>query len=88
MDEGELNGVLFFDLRKAFDSINHYIPTEKLKCYNIEPGAIKLQWKHSCTGGMILSGTTVYQSYLTNRTEFTVLFSEESNRVIPCQTIQ
>ena len=62
MDEGELNGVLFLDLRKAFDSIDHYILIEKLKCYNIQPGAIKL-----------------YQSYLTNRTQFIVLFSEESN---------
>ena len=65
MDEGELNGVLFLDLRKAFDSIDHYILIEKLKCYNIQPGAIKL-----------------YQSYLSNRTQFTVLFSEESNKQV------
>ena len=68
MDEGELNGVLFLDLRKAFDSIDHYILIEKLKCYDIQPGDIKL-----------------YQSYLTNRTQFTVLFSEKSNKqVVKC----
>ena len=31
MDNGELNGVVFIDIRKAFDSINHNIPLRKMK---------------------------------------------------------
>jgi hypothetical protein len=31
MDNGELNGVVFIDIRKAFDSINHNILLRKMK---------------------------------------------------------
>jgi retron-type reverse transcriptase len=30
-DNGELNGVVFIDIRKAFDSINHNILLRKMK---------------------------------------------------------
>ena len=31
MDNGELNGVVFIDIRKTFDSINHNILLRKMK---------------------------------------------------------
>jgi len=51
MDDGKLTGVLFLDIKKAFDSINHEILLQKMKhYYGIKD--IQLEW---------------FQSYLTNR---------------------
>ena len=51
MDKGEINGVVFLDIRKAFDSINHKILLRKLKNqFGIHD--IELKW---------------FESYLTNR---------------------
>ena len=35
MDNGELNGVVIIDIRKAFDSINHNILLHKMKENNL-----------------------------------------------------
>jgi retron-type reverse transcriptase len=51
MDKGKINGVVFLDIRKAFDSINHKILLRKLKNqFGIHD--IELKW---------------FESYLTNR---------------------
>ena len=51
MDKGKINGIVFLDIRKAFDSINHKILLRKLKNqFGIHD--IELKW---------------FESYLTNR---------------------
>ena len=35
MDNGKLTGVVFLDIRKAFDSIDHKILLKKLKFYGV-----------------------------------------------------
>jgi sarcosine oxidase/L-pipecolate oxidase len=51
MDKGKINEVVFLDIRKAFDSINHKILLRKLK-NQFEIHDIELKW---------------FESYLTNR---------------------
>ena len=44
-DNGELTGVVFLDIQKAFDSIDHNILLDKLKFYGISQ--IELKWFQS-----------------------------------------
>ena len=46
MDQGYLNGVIFLDLKKAFDSIDHNILWMKMKLYGLTEHSLK--WFRSC----------------------------------------
>ena len=66
IDNGSLKGVLFFDLKKTFDTINHYILLEKLKLYVVDTPS--LSWS--------------LLSYLSNRKQRTCIngfFSNEQS---------
>ena len=41
IDNGLLNGVLFIDLKKAFDTIDHEIILRKLANYGVDPNALR-----------------------------------------------
>ena len=45
IDNGHINGVVFIDLKKAFDTIDHQILLRKLKIYGIDQRS--LTWFHS-----------------------------------------
>ena len=46
MDARLVNGVVFLDLRKAFDSVDHEILIKKFKIYGVQNTALK--WFISC----------------------------------------
>ena len=42
IDKGEVIGAIFFDLKKAFDIVNHYVLIKKLQVYKFD--SIALDW--------------------------------------------
>ena len=46
MDKGLYNGVVFFDIKKAFDTVDHNIPLSKLRKYGVL--GIEFKWFMSC----------------------------------------
>ncbi len=49
MDRGLLSGVLFLDLKKAFDTVDHHILLSKLELYGIKGTSLK--WFESYVSG-------------------------------------
>ena len=44
MDAGKLNGSVFIDLKKAFDTGDHKIFPHKLSCYGVNGNALHVVW--------------------------------------------
>ncbi len=67
MNNGKLNGVVFIDIKKAFDSINHHILLNKM---NEQFGifGVELKW---------------FESYLTNREQQSNVNGELSSKSAP-----
>ena len=51
VDSGKLNSVVFLDIKKAFDTVDHKILLQKLSCYGIKGNSQKLI--ESCLQGRI-----------------------------------
>ena len=62
MDSGFINAILFIDLKKAFDTIDHVILLQKLtkSCYGFNNKTIDL-----------------FKNYLTDRTQLTVINNKQ-----------
>ena len=50
IDSGLLNGVIFIDLKKAFDTIDHDILLRKLQIYGVDQSSLK--WFQSYLSGL------------------------------------
>ena len=48
IDNGLLNGVLFIDLKKAFDTIDREIILRKLANYGVDPNALRFFASYLC----------------------------------------
>ena len=48
IDNGLLNGVLFIDFKKAFDTIDHVIILRKLANYGVDPNALRFFASYLC----------------------------------------
>ena len=54
IDTGSLNSVIFLDIQKAFDTVDHEIMLNKLRCYGVQEDELKFLYHILTVGNSVL----------------------------------
>ena len=64
IDDGLINSVLFLDLKKAFNTVDHSILLKKLQLYGLHPHAVHWFKSYLCNRFQSTYVNTLYQTIL------------------------